>query len=118
MAHTAMSGSGTTEDDGDPLQTAVWRLRSRGCWTDAVALLEPHAATAAGALQRSALLTERCVYTESGWAEAEEALRGAEAVARSDEERGSAACERGYLAYASTLFGVRDRADEIGRAHV
>lgn len=116
MAHTAMSGSGTTADDGDPLQTAVWRLRSRGCWTDAAALLEPHAGAAAGALQRTALLTERCVYTESGWAEADEALRGAEAVARSDEERGAAACERGYLAYASTLFGVRDRADEARSA--
>ncbi|MFI6054007.1 hypothetical protein ACIBCO_28440 [Streptomyces violascens] len=111
-----MSGSGTTADDGDPLQTAVWRLRSRGCWTDAAALLEPHAGAAAGALQRTALLTERCVYTESGWAEADEALRGAEAVARSDEERGAAACERGYLAYASTLFGVRDRADEARSA--
>ncbi|MFJ8312738.1 MULTISPECIES: hypothetical protein [unclassified Streptomyces] len=120
MAHTAMSGSGTTADDGDPLQTAVWRLRSRGCWTDAAALLEPHAAAPAGALQRTALLTERCVYTESGWAEADEALRAAEAVAQSDEERGAAACERGYLAYAATLFGVRDRADEarsaLGRA--
>lgn len=60
------------------------------------------------------------MYTESGWAEADEALRAAEAVARSDEERGAAASERGYLAYASTLFGVRDRADEarsaLGRA--
>ena len=75
MAYTAMSGSGTTADDGDPLQTAIWRLRSRGCWTDAAALLEPHAGVPAGALQRTALLTERCVYTETGWAEADEALR-------------------------------------------
>ena len=38
MAHPAMSGNGTTADD-DPLQTAVWRLRSRACWADAAALL-------------------------------------------------------------------------------
>ncbi|MFR9796814.1 hypothetical protein ACL02U_13040 [Streptomyces sp. MS06] len=117
MAHTAMSGSGTTAGD-DPLQTAVWRLRSRACWADAAELLTP--TTAAAALQRAALLTERCLYTEQGWAQAEEALRTAEALAHSDEERGTAACERGYLAYAATLLGVRDRADEaraaLGRA--
>lgn len=119
MAHTAMSGSGTTASD-DPLQTAVWRLRSRGCWTDAAALLVPAAAEPAVALQRASLLIERCLYTEQGWAEAEDALRVAEAIAQSDDERGGAACERGYLAYASTLLGVRDRADEaraaLGRA--
>ncbi|MGW5425071.1 hypothetical protein [Streptomyces sp. NPDC003943] len=105
---------------GTPLETAVWRLRSRGCWTDAAELLTPRAAEPAAALERAALLIERCLYTEQGWAEAEEALRAAEAVARTDEERGAAACERGYLAYASTLLGVRDRADEaraaLGRA--
>ncbi|MFK8906249.1 hypothetical protein [Streptomyces sp. YS-3] len=124
-----MSDSGTTAENGDPLdpldplhplQTAVWRLRSRGCWTDAAALLEPYGAEPGAALQRAALLTERCLYTGDGWAEAEEALRGAEAVAGDDEERGAAACERGQLAYASTLLGVRDRADEarsaLGRA--
>ncbi|GAA3377176.1 hypothetical protein GCM10020367_51830 [Streptomyces sannanensis] len=115
-----MSGHGTTAGD-DPLQTAVWRLRSRGCWSDAAALLEPRAAAdAAFAVHRAALLTERCLYTEAGWDEAEDALRTAEALARSDDERGAAACERGYLAYASTLLGVRDRADEaraaLGRA--
>ncbi|WP_369232474.1 hypothetical protein AB5J56_10965 [Streptomyces sp. R21] len=117
MAHTAMSGSGTTAGD-DPLQTAVWRLRSRACWADAAALLPPH--TAAAALQRASLLVERCLYTEQGWAEAEDALRTAEALAQSDEERGAAACERGQLAYAATLLAVRDRADEaqtaLGRA--
>ncbi|AGF66656.1 hypothetical protein AQJ11_04685 [Streptomyces corchorusii] len=116
MAHTAMSGNGTTGDD--PLQTAVWRLRSRACWADAAALLP--ADRPAPALQRAALLAERCLYTEGGWEEAEDALRTAEAVAHSDEERGAAACERGYLAYAATLLGVRDRADEaraaLGRA--
>lgn len=117
MAHTAMSGNGTTAGD-DPLQTAVWRLRSRACWADAAALLTPD--TAAAALQRSSLLVERCLYTETGWAEAEDALRTAEALADTDDERGAAACERGYLAYAATLFAVRDRADEaraaLGRA--
>ncbi|WP_461079338.1 hypothetical protein [Streptomyces deserti] len=117
MAHTAMSGNGTTAGD-DPLQTAVWRLRSRACWSDAAALLVP--ATPAAALQRASLLGERCLYTGQGWEEAEDALRTAEALAHSDDERGAAACERGYLAYAATLLGVRDRADEaraaLGRA--
>ncbi|WGP13475.1 MULTISPECIES: hypothetical protein [Streptomyces] len=112
-----MSGSGTTADDDPPLQTAVWRLRSRACWTDAAALLEHAAGTEpAAALQRTALLTERCLYTGQGWTEAEDALRTAEAVARSDDERGAAACERGHLAYASTLLAVRDRADEASVA--
>lgn len=117
VAHTAMSGTGTNAGD-DPLQTAVWRLRSRACWTDAAALLNP--AVPGAALQRAALLVERCLYTEQGWEDAEDALRTAEAVAVGDEERGAAACERGYLAYAATLHGVRDRADEaraaLGRA--
>ncbi|MER6180212.1 hypothetical protein [Streptomyces sp. NPDC001652] len=116
MAYTAMSGNGTTPDD--PLQTAVWRLRSRACWVDAAALLQPVAA--GSALQRASLLVERCLYTEQGWQEAEDALRTAEALAHTDEERGAAACERGHLAYAATLHGVRDRADEaraaLGRA--
>ncbi|MFJ4876483.1 hypothetical protein ACIP93_14875 [Streptomyces sp. NPDC088745] len=137
MADTAMSGS-TSETEsgaegaeaegldrggpgfpGGPLQTAVWRLRSRGCWADAAALLESRPGAAA-ALQRAALLVERCLFTENGWPEAEEALRGAEALAKDDDERGSAACERGHLAYAATVLGVRDRADEarsaLGRA--
>lgn len=117
MAHTAMSGDGTTAED-DPLQTAVWRLRSRACWVDAAALLTP--ATPQAALQRASLLVERCLYTEAGWEDAEDALRTAEALAHTDDERGAAACERGYLAYAATLFQVRDRADEaraaLGRA--
>ncbi|QER86696.1 hypothetical protein FB570_104398 [Streptomyces sp. T12] len=117
MAHTAMSGDGTTADD-DPLQTAVWRLRSRACWVDAAALLTP--ATPRTSLQRASLLVERCLYTQAGWEDAEDALRTAEAMAHTDDERGAAACERGYLAYAATLFQVRDRADEaraaLGRA--
>ncbi|QKW10024.1 hypothetical protein HUT18_30015 [Streptomyces sp. NA04227] len=120
MAYTALSGDGTTASD-DPLQTAVWRLRSRACWADAAALLEPSAAREPGAaLHRASLLVERCLYTMQGWSEAEDALRLAEAVAREDDERGAAACERGHLAYASTLMGVRDRSDEaraaLGRA--
>ncbi|MFC7302986.1 hypothetical protein ACFQVC_01975 [Streptomyces monticola] len=128
MADTAMSGSGPVSTPApDPasggrvsaLQTAVWRLRSRGCWTDAAALLEPDPGPAA-ALQRAALLVERCLFTEQGWSEAEDALRAAEALAGTDDERGAAACERGQLAYAATVLGVRDRADEaraaLGRA--
>ncbi|MEV6166030.1 hypothetical protein AB0L71_29780 [Streptomyces sp. NPDC052052] len=112
-----MSGSGTTADDDPPLQTAVWRLRSRACWTDAAALLEHDAATdPAAALQRTGLLIERCLYTGQGWTDAEDALRTAEALAQDDAERGAAACERGHLAYASTLLGVRDRADEASVA--
>lgn len=118
MADTAMSGSGSTAGD-DPLQTAVWRLRSRGCWTDAAALLAPHPG-AAPSLQRASLLVERCLFTGDGWPEAEDALRIAEATAREDDERGGAASERGHLAYAATILGVRDRADEaraaLGRA--
>src|SRR5690606_19123649 len=57
---------------------------------------------------------------EAGWEEAEDALRTAEALADTDDERHAAACERGYLAYSATLFQVRDRADEaqaaLGRA--
>lgn len=60
------------------------------------------------------------MYTATGWAGAEDALRAAEALARSDDERGGAACERGQLAYAATVLGIRDRADEarsaLGRA--
>ncbi|MER7151246.1 hypothetical protein ABT366_10385, partial [Streptomyces lydicus] len=80
----------------DPLDRAVWRLRSRGCWDDAAALLEPHSARHASAAQRrAALLVERCMFTATGWAEAEDALRHAEALAGDDDERGGAACERG-----------------------
>ncbi|QID40456.1 hypothetical protein G3260_005546 [Streptomyces albus] len=104
-----------------PLGRAVWRLRSRGCWEDAAALLEPYAQRRPqAAVERAALLVERCMYTGEGWAEAEEALRAAEAVAQVDDDRGAAACERGQLAYAATVLGVRDRTDEaraaLGRA--
>ncbi|WP_274918959.1 hypothetical protein [Streptomyces sp. WZ-12] len=112
---------GGAPGDDDPLSRAVWRLRSRGCWLDAAALLAPHAARQApAALHRAALLVERCMFTAAGWAEAEDALRTAEALAGDDDERGAAACERGQLAYSSTVLGVRDRVDEarsaLGRA--
>ncbi|WP_199810611.1 hypothetical protein [Streptomyces rimosus] len=105
----------------DALDRAVWRLRSRGCWDDAAALLEPHAAGHPPyAIRRAALLVERCMFTATGWAAAEDALRAAEAVAGDNDERGAAACERGHLAYAATVLNVRDRADEarsaLGRA--
>ncbi|MFF8810960.1 hypothetical protein [Streptomyces pactum] len=123
MSHSGSSDSSESRPGrgDDPLDTAVWRLRSRGCWYDAAALLAPRAAAdPAMALRRTALLTEQCVFTAGGWAAAEEALRTAEALALTDEERGTAACERGHLAYAATLFQVRDRADEaraaLGRA--
>ncbi len=121
MADSAMSGSVHREQGEDPLDRAVWRLRSRGCWDDAAALLAADAATDAGAaVRRAGLLVERCMFTTAGWAEAEEAVRAAEALARGDALRGAAACERGHLAYAATVLGVRDRADEarsaLGRA--
>ncbi|MFT2019539.1 hypothetical protein ACMA1D_27390 [Streptomyces sp. 796.1] len=101
----------------DPLHTAVWRLRSRGCWHDAAELLSPLATTdPAAARLRSSVLTEQCMFTTSGWEAAEDALRAAEAIAHTDDERGAAACERGHLAYAATLFGNRDRADEARAA--
>ncbi|MEV6103779.1 hypothetical protein AB0M28_03565 [Streptomyces sp. NPDC051940] len=115
-----MAGLGSTVSD-DPLDRAIWRLRSRACWDDAAALLEQQAVTDAGAaLRRAALLVEQCMYTSAGWQPAEDALRLAESLADGDEERGAAACERGYLAYVSTLFHDRDRSDEarsaLGRA--
>lgn len=95
----------------------VWRLRARGCWAEAAAILAPYCADSPDtALRRAALLVEGCMFTLDGWSEAEDALRSAEALAGSDEERGAAACERGHLAYAATLFSVRDRADEARAA--
>jgi hypothetical protein len=123
VADTAMSDStdpataARTSGCGGESPPDVWRLRSRGCWTEAAEALARYGAThPAIALERAALLVERCMFTTRGWEEAEDALRTAEAVARTDDERGEAACERGYLAYLATLFGVRDRADEARAA--
>ena len=106
---------------GNVDQETVWRLRSRGCWEIAAALLEPHAAHSPGAaLERAELLIEQCLFEGKGWAAAENALRLAEAGARTDEERSAAACARGSLAYNATLMRVHDRLDEaqaaLGRA--
>jgi tetratricopeptide (TPR) repeat protein len=95
----------------------LWRLRSRGCWTEAAELLAADGSSDPdAALRRASLLTERCLFTRAGWAEAEDALRAAEALATTDAERGRAACERGHLAYAATVLHVRDRADEARAA--
>ena len=110
MADTALSESVVGIPD-------VWRLRARGCWAEAAALLAPFSGDdAAAALHRAELLIESSFYHVDGWAEAEDALRTAEALAATDEERGSAASERGYLAYGATVFSVRDRADEARSA--
>ncbi len=115
MAHREEADELPTEAYEDP--PVVWRLRSRGCWTEAAALLAAQSASDPNAaLRRAALMIERCLFTADGWAEAEDALRTAEALARTDDERGRAACERGHLAYASTLLGVHDRADEARSA--
>ncbi|NGO72048.1 hypothetical protein G5C65_27610, partial [Streptomyces sp. SB3404] len=63
MSRSARIGPGSGVGD-TPLQQAVWRLRSRGCWDDAAALLEPHAEQSAdAALGRAALLVEGCMFT-------------------------------------------------------
>lgn len=114
MADTAMATAASETSTPPP---DIWRLRARGCWTEAAAVLAPYSAGDFGpAKTRAALLTERCLFTLSGWAEAEDALRTAEALARTDDQRGEAACERGHLAYLATHFGVRDRADEASAA--
>ncbi|MFF3249785.1 hypothetical protein ACFYWP_01980 [Actinacidiphila glaucinigra] len=118
MADTAMSDAevGPNAPGGDT-PPDVTRLRGRGCWTEAALLLAPYAERSpAAATRRAALLIECCMFTLDGWAEAEDALRTAEALARTDDERGEAACERGNLAYLATLFGLRDRADEARAA--
>ncbi len=110
-----MAESGNVSGVGDA--DAVWRLRSRGCWTEAAALLAADSvADADTALRRAALLIEQCLFTGEGWAEAEDALRTAEALAATDDQRGRAACARGHLAYAATVLGVRDRSDEARSA--
>lgn len=116
MGDTAISGP-VGAGSGPSLGSVVWRLRSRGCWEDAAALLDSAAAQdARAALQRAEVLIESCMFTTAGWDRAEEALRAAESLTVHDEERGAAACARGYLAYAATLLRVRDRMDEARAA--
>jgi hypothetical protein len=99
---------------------AVTRLRRRGCWAEAAALLAPAATVDfAAALERAEVLVEAAFFTLAGWAEAESAVTSAEALAGTDEQRGAAALAgtlagtgeqrgaaalaRGYLAYAGLL---------------
>jgi tetratricopeptide (TPR) repeat protein len=107
--------------DSGPAPDTVWRLRSRGCWSIAAALLERAAAhSPEAALSRAELLIEQALFTGDGWTAAEGALRLAEAGAQTGEQRSAAACARGYLAYCATLLDVHDRLDEaqaaLGRA--
>ncbi|MFE9249749.1 hypothetical protein [Streptomyces sp. NPDC007088] len=113
-----MPDSVSTSTPGDraaSVENSVWRLRARGCWSEAACLLEDLPGPEP-ALRRAALLVEGCLYTGEGWEQAEDGLRTAEALARDDDARGAAACERGHLAYAATLLGIRDRADEASSA--
>lgn len=97
-----------------PLDSAVWRLRSRGCWQDAAALLEHAAALSpTAALRRTALLVECCMFTGEGWERAEDALRAVESMALTDEERGrrpaSAAIWRTHRRYCGCATGPMRR---------
>src|SRR2546425_13337447 len=54
--------------DGHPREDppGLWRLRSRGCWTEAAELLTADSASDPdAALRRAALLTERSLFTAS-----------------------------------------------------
>jgi tetratricopeptide (TPR) repeat protein len=107
--------------DSPPDDATLWRLRARACWDIAAQLLAPYAPhDAEVSLRRAELLIERCLFTARGWDAAEAALRQAEAAAHTDRQRAAAACERGFLAYASTALNVHDRLDEaqaaLGRA--
>ncbi|WP_407697745.1 hypothetical protein [Streptomyces kaniharaensis] len=106
-------GRAVPQEPGD----TVWRLRSRGCWQEAAELLRPEADhDPATALGRAELLIEQCLFTAAHWTQAEQALRLAEAVVTSTEQRASAACARGFLAYLASVLGPRDRLDEAQAA--
>ncbi|MFC5661871.1 hypothetical protein ACFP3U_02620 [Kitasatospora misakiensis] len=95
----------------------VWRLRSRACWREAAELLRPAAERdPAAALTRAELLIEQCLFTAAHWSQAEQALRLAEAIAATTEQRAAAACARGFLAYVASVLGARDRLDEAQAA--
>ncbi|MGW4646752.1 hypothetical protein [Kitasatospora sp. NPDC004289] len=105
---TALGGSKTD---------AVWRLRSRGCWQEAAELLLPAARDdPSTALARAELLIEQCMFTAAHWEQGEEALRAAEALAASPDQRAASACARGFLAYVASVLGPRDRLDEAQAA--
>lgn len=96
---------------------AVWRLRSRACWPEAAELLLASAERdARAALCRAELLIEQCLYTADHWDDAESALRLAEAGVTSTEQRATASCARGFLAYLGSVLGPRDRLDEAQAA--
>ncbi|MFD4394615.1 hypothetical protein [Kitasatospora sp. NPDC058478] len=106
-------GRAAAEEPGD----TVWRLRSRGCWQEAAELLRPAAEQdPTAALARAELLIEQCLFTAAQWTQAEQALRLAEAVVASTEQRAAAACARGFLAYVASVLGPRDRLDEAQAA--
>ncbi|MEV7027935.1 hypothetical protein AB0O00_38160, partial [Kitasatospora sp. NPDC093558] len=95
-------GRAAPEEPGD----TVWRLRSRGCWQDAADVLRPAAEHDPElALGRAELLIERCLFTAAHWTQAEQALRLAEAVVTTTEQRAAAACARGFLAYLASVLG-------------
>ncbi|WUG43339.1 hypothetical protein OG550_09150 [Kitasatospora sp. NBC_00458] len=95
----------------------MWRLRSRACWKEAAELLRPAAERdPTVALVRAELLIEQCLFTAANWAQAEQALRLAEAGSTSTEQRAAASCARGFLAYVASVLGARDRLDEAQAA--
>ncbi|MFC9325999.1 hypothetical protein [Kitasatospora sp. NPDC057015] len=95
----------------------VWRLRSRACWQEAAELLRPASEhDPAVALERAELLIEQCMFTAAHWQQAEQALRLAEAVVATAEQRAAASCARGFLAYVASVLGPRDRLDEAQAA--
>ncbi|MFI6843237.1 hypothetical protein [Kitasatospora sp. NPDC050467] len=106
-------GRAAPQEPGD----TVWRLRSRACWQEAAELLRPAAERdPTAALGRAELLIEQCLFTAAHWTQAEQALRLAEAVVATTEQRAAAACARGFLAYVASVLGARDRLDEAQAA--
>ncbi|MFF2043200.1 hypothetical protein ACFVVX_22545 [Kitasatospora sp. NPDC058170] len=106
-------GRAVPQEPGD----TVWRLRSRACWQEAAELLRPAAERdPTAALGRAELLIEQCLFTAAHWTQAEQALRLAEAVVTSTEQRAAASCARGFLAYVASVLGPRDRLDEAQAA--
>ncbi|MFF1794591.1 hypothetical protein ACFVXQ_10260, partial [Kitasatospora sp. NPDC058263] len=91
------SGQGGRDGRGRPAPRepgdTVWRLRSRACWQEAAELLRPAAERdPEAALGRAELLIEQCLFTAANWTQAEQALRLAEALVTSTEQRAGASC--------------------------
>jgi hypothetical protein len=90
----------------------VPRLRLRGCWSEAAALLAGPAETDfAAALARAEVLVEAAMFTLDGWAEAHAAVDQADRLAHDPRTRGLVATERGNLAYAETMRSTPGAAD-------